>query len=597
MLRALDPMIPLAAADPAERRNLRNALRLYPWLWPSPDDAPQAFERAQVVAERDSPPELRPGVVPLLTWSEAGVAALWALDLHSPSTELPSAGFRPEVDTVWRDALVAVSRSAPALWAPLRRDELPRRVARLACTAAAGQCATPPTTLTDSSFGLAFALAILSDALQIPLRPDVAAIACCDAGGVLRPAREPEKLALLARAAPTIRTVLAARGDGALATWSQGRCIERGAHFVDLLPAAGLDPMRRLDEELRGTDEQRRRIADGVFETILRGGLTDWKGVSAAIENLLEPTRGLGGIEREKVELARVIALRHQAKPFEAFRIPSVALLSRLHRPVREKLFAHVVQSAADENKPPRDEALALALGVLQTRDPHDLTDGELKILGARARLHAARHEVDACIADARSVTRAYLDRGEFDEVSRGLSILFRIAGGARRDDVVTEAEDFWHEAAPHLEREVDALYIRVARGFARWATGRATRDDDLLPLLEITALGRAPVHLRASAVRAALLVVNVLEPGANMVEVSRRLHGQLVLDAANAVRWSRLLEAVDRACERADAADAERAVASLAEAAPALLVDALTATAHLAPLERADRVRRLYPY
>ncbi len=81
------------------------------------------------------------------------------------------------------------------------------------------------------------------------------------------------------------------------------------------------------------------------------------------------------------------------------------------------------------------------------------------------------------------------------------------------------------------------------------------------------------------------------------MVEVSRRLHGQLVLDAANAVRWSRLLEAVDRACERADAADAERAVASLAEAAPALLVDALAATAHLAPLERADRVRRLYPY
>lgn len=211
----------------------------------------------------------RPGMTVLLSVRENEVRELCGhvalLDLTSmPTDQTPSLNFNRGALEAWSAASYAVLPLLPAI---PRDSSLSGALSspRFACWLNPKRHANPDGTLDGSSYGLAFALAIASLWLDVPVPVDLAASACILPNGVLGLVEGlNEKLLSLFSDAPQVKRVLVAEGQRNIKA-PPGVEIVECRSLRDAIHEAFPDIDERVRERLRSAQDREsllRRIAN-----------------------------------------------------------------------------------------------------------------------------------------------------------------------------------------------------------------------------------------------------------------------------------------------------------------------------------------------
>jgi hypothetical protein len=440
----------------------------------------------------------------LLVGEHRGSGALFWLSEGDPPERLVP--FRGEAREQVELARRLVPRALPALVDPSGLD------AALTGARRAVLGATDPGALDGSSFGLAICLAMASSLLELPIATDLVALARLDEmGRCLSVGHVEAKLDVLTRWALGVQRVLVS-----VEQRDEAERIARalGGH-LSIVPVASLaDAMRvafgDVEDRLRARwmrEPERARRAAKALLSLARDGyhrLLDWSAVGRAARGLALELPD--GEHRWMAELAAHIAERHRGAPREIeLRLD---WLARQPRPFRLKLWAHIVQSAADGVDAWRPLLERAEREVAERDDQHA---EDLELAGALGRAHAAWYAHLPAMQWLERATRGWLALEEAHRASYAIAELLRVAGCAGNGGVVDEAIGVYGKPALEDPRTSDVAraFISVAIGRALVATGapeRALRwlDDGAAAWADApphAALGR--LRWRAAAFRA----------------------------------------------------------------------------------------------
>lgn len=502
------------------------------WLLSLPPFRPPAGHPLNGAALAIAPEPLeRPGSV-LLAGEHRGVGCLFLIEPDArPDQVIP---FRGEAQQQLALAQLLVPRALPALVAP-RALDCPSVGARRAVLET-----TDPGALDGASFGLSFGLALASSLLDEPVPADVTALARlstegrCESVGRLH-----EKLDVLHRWALGVRRVLVAPDQEEEAR----RIVESlGADLavtpVDDLSAALREAFGDVEETLRHRWEQEPERAVRAARELLslardgRHHLLDWRAVARAASGLAHQLDD--GEARWMAQLAEHIANRHRDAP------TPIELredwLRAQPRPFRLRLWAHLVQSAADG----MDEwhgLLEVAHGELAP--PGDEHPEDLALCAALGRAHASWYDYGLAVPLLERAARGWLALEAPHQATYAVSELLRIAGATGDDALLARVE-----AQYLVPIEDDPRTDANGLGFVRVNAARAHlllgARREAARALEALRLGPSTsAHLRAAHLRWLALAVDEGGEKARLREELEQRHAGT--DGAVVVELSRL--------------------------------------------------------
>ncbi len=292
------------------------------------------------------------------------------------------------------------------------------------------------TQLRGPSFGAAMLLAYASFVMDVPVPGDLAASAALGPQGELHPVGLLEaKLRAVSEDALGVRRVAVAQCQAAEAE-SLASGLPRPLTIVPVEDVEGLlalaFPHARAVLESRLADPQwTAAAAERVFATALDNEpwMLDWRPVVAAAEAVAAAAPDEAS--RERARIAAAIALRHATNGGE-IAIPSASFLAQLQRDRRNKLVAQVLQAHTNSGSPQLAEAIDWA-GTFAAESPHESSESQLWIWGARGRALAALRRYDEAAAHLERTVQAWIDMGKAAEGSRPACELARACGLAGR--------------------------------------------------------------------------------------------------------------------------------------------------------------------
>jgi hypothetical protein len=576
-------------ADENSIVNLRRVLRLGPWCWPEEGDP--ALAHARWASGCDEPPEPAVGSVLAVTVGEHG-GCLWALRDYADQPH--TAVFGARAAARWDDAICALPRSLPVLWASVRHHRERPFPWHLGSHARPGHAAAPPEPIVDGpSVGLSFFLVLASRVLGVPVATDVVATATLDAYGAVGPVEGLEvKIPTILEVGPRVRrlVVAAAQVEDARAL-ARGRLEVLGVRSASEAAELFLSGLAGRLVKVEGP--RRRELVRSFFRLVLSGQreLLDWSPVAEAARIALVEWPGLADEDRYTLEFAAAVAARHQGNR-GSLRVPPETWLAALSTPVRINVLAHLVQQSADTGDPPARQTLALALRDLPIDVRHAFAP-QLRLMGAVARLESFCGNPARALARQRQLAEGHLANLGYEDVSLPLCEWLRLAGAMPDRDALAKAEAFFEEArALGAFSATDLGFLELARARAAVQAGAATPGaGDVLRRLAADAT--IADHVRRSAARWAITCARALGDGGGVAAAEAALASGCPEGDPDARAYA-CLASLDTALADGDEAGARGAVESLRQCLPGLVQ-------HLAeerePAEVPAHVARYFPY
>lgn len=486
-----------------KRGRVKRSLRAWlgtPWAWPR--DAELAARARGFGLREPDPPE--PGETLFVTVSPCGrQACIWRTSCaERDSGEQMLVGEARE--SAWR-ATKLVLRDLPLLARPPATDHRPPRLERMLREGPDGNAAPPELSarvVDGPSAGLSLCLAQASLLLDLPVPSDLVASATVDDSGRLGPVGGlQEKLAVVSRRALGVSRILVAKEQA-----DEAKRLVKGTRLtvesrktlgeaIELVFPDVLTVMRHRWAE----PAARREAAELLHRVALfdHPRLLTWAAVRKSARFLLGH-EDLTDDLRDRCRLTEAIAARHEGES-APIPWPEDEVLRRMRRPLRMRLLAHVVQSAADDS-----DARALdyaGRAECWLADPLEWAEGDLALQGARGRaLASAGHYDDACnLLDA--VVCAWLELGQAHQASFAACELLRLLGLARNRDAL----DIGSRRA--VEILSDLRTSDKSRTFLRLALGRAwiqagDEQTGLEWLADDPVWAKAPDHVCGSRLR-----------------------------------------------------------------------------------------------
>lgn len=457
----------------------------HPWCWPR---TPRLEERALTISgdQRPRPPAL--GLVCLVTVAErSDLAELWSYG----GDQGPLVQFDPETQRVEETARVVATRDLPLFGRTEPLHEPHRRGAWRIAAAGKGNSLA----IRGTSCGLAVSLSTASLYLDTPVSSDLLATAAVEKGGRVGEVRGLEgKLAMIVGTGLGIRRVLVAesqveeakaalrkageRGDA----WMR-EITERGIHVVGVENVA--DAIGRVfdvkSEEaiakhvarLWPEIEDARAAAGKYYRIAIQPAsrpLLDWNGFARAAAMLAGKLAERGDPESMEAQwhasIAGKIAKRHTGDQ-ALIPMPDAQHLSSTPRPLRLRLLAHVVQSAADSDSDRIAEYMAQARQHLAPALERHAED--LALLGALGRAAAAVGGYEEAAVFLREALDGWVSIQQEYDLSYALCEYIRVQGIVGLTREVEAARDIYF---PALLEHPATSHQSVA--FARAALGRA---------------------------------------------------------------------------------------------------------------------------
>jgi len=569
--------------------NLRRVLTLGPWCWPAEGDP--ALPHARHASGCEDPPAPAVGSVLAVTVGGHG-GCLWAL--RERPDRPPASVFGEQASARWDDAICALPRSLPVLWASVRRHRARPSPWHLGGHARAGRgIVLPEPTVDGPSIGLAFFLCLASRVLGVPVATDVVATATLDAFGAVGPVEGLElKVDTVLAVAPRVRrlVVAAAQVDRARALCA-GRLevlgVRNAAEAAELL-------LTDLAARIVGVEGASRRELVRSFFRLAMGGqreLLDWSPVAKAARLALAEWRDLPDDERYTLELGAAVAERHQRNR-GSLRLPPRSWLDSLSTPVRVNVLAHLVQQSADTGDPPSKQTLALARKDLPIDARHGYAP-QLRLMGAVARLESFCGNPARALKRQRLLAECHLANQSYEDVSQPLCEWIRLAGALGDRESLTAAGAFFDEGQMlGVFSPADLGYLQLARARAGVQAGEPTRAA-LESLRRLAGDAAVSDHVRRSAARWAIACGRALGLADEAAAARARLSAACPEDDPDA-RVFACLAALDAALASGDTTAANAAVASLLECQPGLMRHL---TEEREPAERPAHVARWFPY
>jgi tetratricopeptide (TPR) repeat protein len=562
---------------------VQQALR-HPWCWPH--EEPLAAKARALMVSEPGPPQ--PGEALLVSATvEARRVALWRLKrrkLHAPP-QRNELDFRPEAKRVLRTVEQIVTRGLPFV---LSLDNLYRQeewCAELIHKAGPHQ----DESLDGASYGLSMLLAVASLLMDMPLPADLVASATVDSKGVLGPVDGLEdKVFILVGSGLGLKRLLVEHSQveqAQAAVKKYGGTLQvRGARsadevFQEIFGDAYQHLLARLD-----TPEKLRQAADKLFHVAIeaRSPILDWRAVERGAQTLLDK---LDPSEPAymKVKISLQVTRRHDHKvaPLEWL---SEKVLSSLHRPLRDRLMAQVIQATNDA----ADERLGALLDNSRERIPSakECYEPQLIIRGALGRALAALRRYEEARDFLRETVEAWRELGQFEEASLAICELIRVVGVLGRRDELEALLPLVEQFRGSLRLDFTSrAFLHFDLGRAHLLTGDATGALTFLDEGEVS-WSAVRDHLRRRRLRWLARVLVRLGRLSEASELRTRLNAeQNLLDV--------LLAQLDEALERHEEPTPILVRLIETERAPLLR---LIADLHT-PVEKAERISREYPY
>jgi len=447
---------------PRSRRSVEDQLGT-PWGWP--EDSALADLAARVASAPGG--RVSPGSTLIVSVEAEG---LWILRRGGRTPD--AVEFQATAAASARLALRLVARDLPLYADPAALH----RTHDWFATKFALQRYTPA--LDGESFGLSFALATSSALLEVPVPTDIIASARLTAGGSLEPVAGLErKIELVIEDALGVTKFLVAAAQRDEAERAAKNFADRRA--LTIVPVGNFRDAFRyvfssVVDNLRATwtESNGERLIDEVFRTCLYGTPTvmPWKAIAELAANLV--SREQDGRRLWKLALANAIARRHLGDSSVRLEWPSDEELASMHRSLRLRLIAQIVQSASDGGHDPLGAARRATRSL---RDPLERGIEDLVLLGAIGRARAAAGQYEEAIRDLDEAVRGWREVAAEHESSHALSELLRllgITGQAAHIGELCETHVQAFELLPQVS-EVSIGFVVVAAGRALVQVGR----------------------------------------------------------------------------------------------------------------------------
>jgi len=486
-----------------------------PWGWPW---EPTLQERARSIVP-DPPLAPLPGEVLLV--SVGCSTGLWRCTLAAAAAPAPSrtlqgtAMLSGDARAALELASRIVVRELPLLPVAARspvgfREEGPPPV-RLALVALLRD-EEAPVQLDGPSYGLALLLAAVSWHIGQPVPADLCALGTIDAAGMVGGVGElRDKLLGLAGWGLGIRRLLVAPDQVAavqdlLATEPAFR--EAGLEVVPVRSAAvaiGIafpDLAERLAESLAAPQDQR-DAAQRLFAGLVLDQGSLLLAPKAVLEtcDLLQRLLGSAAAEADGsslklIEITRAVNLRHLGFP-ALIPWPDPEWLHSWRRPLRLRILAHLVQSAADCDEQAELDYFERARGQLSAPGEESLE--ELILLGALGRALAAVRQYPDAAALLRRAVVGFVELGQPYQASHSFCELCRVQGILGSEDPLTAS---WMQGIATDPRSPagQLSFLRLARGRSLLQLGRPELAAEQLDPRAIEHQWRlCPLHVQQS--------------------------------------------------------------------------------------------------
>lgn len=471
-----------------------------PWCWPRHPDLVGHAARYGFVA----PAGPVPGEVLLLS-APGSEGALWRLTRASRVTGA-SGPAAPCLGPIVKDA----AESLALAWAVAARDlpllvsldahlEPPSLVGELLATT--GE--TDPVQLTGRSYGLSFALAAASLLLDTAVAARWSATAAIRSDGQLIDVDGlPQKIA-----------ALGAWGGGVEVLLVCGSQREEASKLADEL-APGLEVVgvssvveafERLFDFGRdgistwGSAAARQRTLASLYRQAMGGGrmLLGWEAIARTAARIGEVATDHA--ERQRAELVKLIARRHEGRPAR-IPVPGDAELGLARRPERLELVAQVVQSWTDAACGAAElrEISRWALDFVQAADLERHLE-DYKVVGAVGRAQAAAQDFAVARDALRTAILGMIELRQAHQASHALCEYLRVTALACPSELEVSAAQAL-EAFATDERATDAsrAFVALAQGRALVQAGRAVDGLEVLDRASVP-WDSAPSHVLES--------------------------------------------------------------------------------------------------
>lgn len=510
---------------PRSPGDIKRILSRGPWFWPATDDW-EAIEVAREVMGAEAVPDDAcdtAGCIPVVAYQKKQGGSIWIVDLSVTQSTGEHHEFLREAKEVWRDVISAVPRSIPVLWKPLREMTKKRLWAGKAVQF------NGASVLDGRSFGLAFALALISKLLEAPIPLRFMASADVDEMGHIRAVDGlEEKLEVIWNYAPRVEVLLVAKEQEDNAReYADGRLEVKGvATLTEAVDLVFDDLPRQLVEAGEG-EAERDELVEEIFRLCLlrRDSIVDWSPVGRAARLAREGWDGLSESDTQKLAIAEAVARRHQDNSGQ-LELPSQSWIDELPQPQRVEVVAHIVQQATDTGTLVAGDALEfgrryLVRGV-DAFGPH------LKLLGALGRLYFVMGELEQALEMQKEAIGEWIRRRRSDEISYPLSFAYTLVGALGDGDEFEELsklETRWRSMSGATPRGDD--YVRCFRGRAAALLGDLESAEEWLE--QAADASGAPGPFRRFLDRWRLYVLEEIADGDSIDESREARHTQIV--------------------------------------------------------------------
>jgi hypothetical protein len=595
----MNPDLERPSLDSIGRRQLSTMLREGPWCWPSEQDSEPWARACELVP--GGPPAMAPGTVPLVTvdrsLSSASLLVLRLGDGRDHSTLQLEA----EAVTAWDEAAIALPRSLPILWSPVK---LARDAARTVLNLATVPCGygpvRRPSELRGRSFGLSFVLCMASKVLDVPVPEDVIASAIVDANGKVGRVEGLEcKILAVERDAPRIRRFLVA--DDQL---DEAKAAATSLVIVPVASAAQAveevlgKALRDFVREAGGDSRSREELVGSFFRLAImgRGAAIDWNPVERGAGVALDSWKQLDPNQRWRLQFAQAVAARHENNRGE-IPVPDDARLAALPATIRLSVVVNLIQHCADTGKPRVEFAQRLVDRFLVPVE--DALTPQMKLWGARARLMAVTGQPEDALRIQEQLARAWLERLEYEEISYQLSEWYRLAGALNDRDAFQRGRELHDRVWPLGGLDLTgSRYVDLAASGARVRLELIAASEPRETLQSLSRDLRVPVQMRWSAVRWLACLLAETGEVAERDVILQPLVGAAATEKApqRTARTRLALVRLDSALRQRRQADIQEALSALQELDPGP-VGHLIAAAQRIGRDLGEYVARFYPY
>lgn len=459
---------------PSNLATIKRFLALGPWFWP-PESESEAFATAATVIA-DGPPQIQPGQFPLVAYASQ-TGSIWKLDPYLQHSDQGVSEFLIDAQTCWQTAVSAVPRSVPVLWkglTPLRSRPL------LASFCIGGGKAAA---LGDRSFGLAFALAIISEIAGIPAPSDITASATIDEFGNPGPVGGlAQKIDAITDYAPGIRRFFVHKGQLDEATEAARDRLEivGVTSLAEAISTVFPELLSALIDRAQSPQDRSLHIEE-MFQLAIgrRDSMVEWKALKHAAESAGRAWQDLPDEQNRMLDFVIAISDRHDGNQ-GALEIPPLSWLQKFTQPFRTEILAHLVQQSTDTGNPEPKE-------ILEFAEPHlirgpDAFPVHLKLLGSLGRLLYVLGDHQEALDHQIEAIEAWLARRRYDEVSYPLSFAFDVAGALGDQTAFQHLEDLEHQwQTLGAITKTNYAYIACSKARALWLFQRHEESEALL--------------------------------------------------------------------------------------------------------------------